>query len=253
MKIRRLVIVPGVVATVAGALMVAAVSAAGDLTVNTTADTDDGACEDLVGGDPTKDCTLREAINAANADAAKDTIRFDDMVDDDASPGDGVFTINPATAHPAITSPVNLDGATVPGYSSSPVVEINGSGTVAGPDSIGGCVGRRPGIAACQDPLVLVADGLLFRQHVGSEVNAIAVTGFEGNGIDVLAVDGFRITNSYLGLSPNGDPSGNAGTGMLMRSSSGFVVGIDPDDTPGCQPFDPDAGTERGAVESIID
>ena len=38
-------------------------------TVINTADTDDGACDQA-------DCTLREAINAANAAAGDDTIEF---------------------------------------------------------------------------------------------------------------------------------------------------------------------------------
>src|SRR6185369_10203555 len=42
-------------------------------TVNTTADTDDGACTATGTGNG---CTLREAINAANANAGKDTILF---------------------------------------------------------------------------------------------------------------------------------------------------------------------------------
>src|SRR5215470_850133 len=37
--------------------------------VNSTADTDDGSCDALGTGTGNQDCTLREAINAANADA----------------------------------------------------------------------------------------------------------------------------------------------------------------------------------------
>jgi len=46
------------------------------LIVNTIADTDDGSCDLLGQGISNKDCTLREAINAANAQAGANTITF---------------------------------------------------------------------------------------------------------------------------------------------------------------------------------
>src|SRR5262245_50398661 len=56
--------------------------------VNTTADAGDGVCDVTA-------CTLREAINAANATAGPDTIDF-------AIPGVGVHTINPTSPLPAV-------------------------------------------------------------------------------------------------------------------------------------------------------
>src|SRR5207247_2821208 len=44
--------------------------------VNSTADADDGQCAPAGTGNGNKDCTLREAINAANADAGAETITF---------------------------------------------------------------------------------------------------------------------------------------------------------------------------------
>ena len=52
---------------------------AANFTVNSTADTDDGTCD-------VSSCTLREAINAANAAAGFDTILFDPSVFPEASP-----------------------------------------------------------------------------------------------------------------------------------------------------------------------
>ena len=43
-------------------------------TVNTTSHTNDGSCDDLT---PTNDCTLWEAILAAEVDALIDTVAFD--------------------------------------------------------------------------------------------------------------------------------------------------------------------------------
>jgi CSLREA domain-containing protein len=45
-------------------------------TVNTTADTDDGACDELGTGSGNKDCSLRDAIRLANNTASADTINF---------------------------------------------------------------------------------------------------------------------------------------------------------------------------------
>ena len=54
-----------------------------DFVVNVTDDTDDGKCDLLGQGSVNRDCTLREAINAANnltPDAAVDTITFDNAL-----------------------------------------------------------------------------------------------------------------------------------------------------------------------------
>ena len=68
-------------------------------TVNSTADTDDGACTTDAGG-----CTLREAINAANDSAeAADTINF-------ALPGTAPWTVDLSTALPDLTTNMELVG-----------------------------------------------------------------------------------------------------------------------------------------------
>jgi CSLREA domain-containing protein len=78
-------------------------AAATDYTVTKTADTADGACN--------ADCSLREAIVAANADAAAPhVIRFDIT-----SPASGVRTITLGSDLPFITRPMTIDGFTQPG------------------------------------------------------------------------------------------------------------------------------------------
>src|SRR2546422_2384548 len=61
-------------------------------TVNSTADTDDGTCN-------AANCTLREAINAANTNAGADTVNFN-------IPGAGVKTITPTFVLPHLTEAV---------------------------------------------------------------------------------------------------------------------------------------------------
>src|SRR5687767_13513892 len=67
-------------------------------TVNSTADPGSGTCD-------ATECTLREAMDAANAAPGLDTIDFN-------IPGAGPHTITPASAFPTITTPVIIDGYT---------------------------------------------------------------------------------------------------------------------------------------------
>src|SRR5262249_5498665 len=71
--------------------------------VNSANDADDGVCD-------ATHCSLREAINAANANDGADTITFN-------IPGSGVHTITPSTALPFITGQVTIDGYTQSGAS----------------------------------------------------------------------------------------------------------------------------------------
>ena len=87
---------------VLGAPAAAVQGAATTFTVTKTADTADGTCD--------ADCSLREAITAANANAGTDTIAF-------AIPGGGPHTISPTSALPTITDPVIIGGFTQPGSS----------------------------------------------------------------------------------------------------------------------------------------
>jgi CSLREA domain-containing protein len=76
------------------------------LEINTTADTDDGRCDALGTGSGNQDCTLREAINAANADFGAETITFNSTVF--AAPGP--YTINLGSALPNLSSDVTITG-----------------------------------------------------------------------------------------------------------------------------------------------
>lgn len=71
--------------------------------------------------------SLRQAILDANATPGSDTINF--------SIGSGMQTISPLSPLPTITAPVSLDARTQPGYSGSPLIELNGMS--AGSNSAG--------------------------------------------------------------------------------------------------------------------
>jgi CSLREA domain-containing protein len=92
---------------------------AATLTVDSTADggdsdTSDGLCDDGTGA-----CTLRAAIEQANASVGHDTITF--------SIASGAQTIAPAGELPFITDPATIDGTTQPGFAGSPIIVLDGA------------------------------------------------------------------------------------------------------------------------------
>ena len=157
--------------------------------VNTLDDVDDGACT-------TGHCSLREAINAANALAPGGPlaqIRFDLPAP---------FIIQPTSALPALTAAVTLDGASNPG---GPVI-LDGGG--AGPGAAG---------------LTLASDG--------SSISGLEIRAFSGNGISVL--DGVHnlLTGNSLhdngglgidlggdGVTPNDFQDGDSGANDLLNA-----------------------------------
>ena len=78
-------------------------------TVNSTADPGTGGCD-------ISECTLREAITAANLNSGLNTIAF-------AISGPGPHTIKPTSALPAITNPVIIDGYTQAGTSANTLAD----------------------------------------------------------------------------------------------------------------------------------
>jgi CSLREA domain-containing protein len=167
-------------------------------TVNATADTDDGSCDPLGQGTGNKDCTLREAINAANAHANASTATADrDRIAFAIPSSDPGFTgqwfqIEPQTELPTIQDPVVIDAETQPGYSGHPLVEIRGLGND-----------------------ILQFSGLQLATGQNT-VRGLAVDGFVRT--DLLIEpdpsqpcdhcdDANLIEDSYFGLDPSGRPS----------------------------------------------
>ncbi len=142
----------------------------------------DGDCDNGSG-----DCTLRAAIQEANALTGADTIQF--------AIGTGAVTVSPATALPAITEAVTIDGTTQPGWSGAPIVEIDGSSAGA-------------------------ADGLAI-QAGSCTIEGLAITDFSGAGIRVTGVSGAVILSSYIGLHLDGStPGGNLASGIILQDNA---------------------------------
>jgi len=185
-------------------------------TVNSTGDTGDptpdGVCDDGAGN-----CTLREAIQEANALEGTQTINF--------SIGTGPHTITPGTALPGITDPVVIDGTTQncsPG--SKPCIELNGSiaegaiglNITAGSSTVKGLVINRFfwGIGLRSNGGNTVAGNF-----IGTDVNG---TANQGNFYGVALASSHNIIGGTVPQARN-VISGNSG-GILIASSSPGVA-----------------------------
>lgn len=117
--------------------------------------------------------SFRDAITQANANVGVDTIAFNIA-------GVGVKTISPASALPNITEGVVIDGTTQPGYTNSPLIELDGSNAGA-------------------------ASGL--RLVTGSStVRALVINDFQFFGVDIIS-NGNTVDRSIIGLNPAGTVS----------------------------------------------
>ncbi len=184
--------------------VVPAPALAATLTVNSTGDLPDltlgnGVCET----DITNECTLRAAIQEANAFEGADVIQFN-------IPGSGVKTISLSSALPVVTGQVTIDGYTQPGASVNTLAV--GSNAV----------------------LLIELDGNLIPNTIGldlsgsilSVVRGLAIGNFSGgNGTGIFAGTGSSIRGNYIGTDSTGTFSRfNGGVGVWINGSIGDVV-----------------------------
>ncbi|MGP0066722.1 MAG: right-handed parallel beta-helix repeat-containing protein [Isosphaeraceae bacterium] len=133
--------------------------------------------------------TLRTAIAWANsstntnpaniASPAPNTIDFDIS--------SGPFTIAPTAALPTITQQVLIDGTSQPGYSGTPIVEINGPGNVGSP---------LPGLT-------------LSTGSEGSTIRGLTIGGFFATGGIEIDSNNNVISGDDIGTDPAGDNLAN--------------------------------------------
>lgn len=134
--------------------------------------------------------TLRWAISQANAHGGGE-IAF------------GVAgTITLSRALPSLTSPVQIDGSTAPGFQKAPVVALN--------------FANQPGLVAAKG-----AEGALIQSL--SLVNA-------GSAAVTLRASRVTVAGNYIGLLPSGSPGPNRGDGVkiLASSKANLIGGFDP-------------------------
>lgn len=181
-------------------------------TVNSTgdqadADLGDPVCDAILGV-PGRQCTLRAAIQEANATPRADTIQFN-------IPGTGVRTISPNSELPAITQPVTIDGYTQPG--TSPNTLATGTNALLRIELDGTDAGNANGL--------FLAGTAVGSGSSGSVVKGLVVNRFERTGIQITS-DGNRIEGNFVGTDPSGTVDrGNAFSGVGTSAGSGNSVG----------------------------
>ncbi len=157
--------------------------------VDTTSDANLTACTSAPA-----DCSLRGAITNANNNAGTDFVYF--------GIGAGAQTIAPGSALPTITDPVTIDGTTQPGFSGTPIIELDGSGAGT--------------------PWV---DGL----HItggSSTVKGLVINNFSRDGIRLSGSGGNTIEGNYIGTDVNGAADlGNGSAGVYISDVSNNTIG----------------------------
>jgi CSLREA domain-containing protein len=158
--------------------------------VNSTADTADASAGNGVCDDGTGACTLRAAIQEANALSGADVITF--------SLGSGTPTISPATPLPDITGTVSIQGNT----GGATRIEINGTAIGSGAPAL---------------KLAAGSSGSLLRSLVINRV------GGAGAGIRIESASN-TVLDSWIGLDATGSTgvSGNAGGGVVIPRARGL-------------------------------
>src|SRR5215207_733113 len=151
--------------------------------VNSTADPGTGSCD-------VTECTLREAISAANADSAADIIDFSEVV-----PGNDDIFLDTSPL-PAIVNRLTIDGTTYPGYAGSPVFRIDGSGLTGS------------------------ADGL--HLQAATTVRGLGIVGFSGNGITIDTAGGNVVQGNVIGDAS----SPVTGAAVSVASSNNTIGGV---------------------------
>ncbi len=163
-------------------------------TVDSTGDGADSSTTDATCDDGSGNCTLRAAIEQANA-LSSGVIMFDIS-------GTGTRTISPASALPTITNPLFIDGYSQSGASAGTLlIELDGAS--AGTD----------------------ADGLTLSGE-DSVVRGLVVNGFEGNGIVLQGTSGGQfLEGNHIGTNVDGSADdGNGSAGVYVNGAPDVLL-----------------------------
>jgi CSLREA domain-containing protein len=182
------------------------------LSVNSTGDASDispgnGVCDTgNTNSQGATECTLRAAIEEANALAGTDTINFN-MPSTEAgySATPLSYTIQAGSAGglnlPAITGPVVIDGTTQPDFAGTPIIVID--------STLGGS----------SDP-----NGLTL-QAGDSTIRGLVIINSGDDGIELEIAGGNTIVGNYIGVGVDGVTAAGNGWGISVKSDGNLVGG----------------------------
>ncbi len=167
------------------------------------ADTTDKICQTATTGE----CTLRAAIQQANASSGADKIQFNIA-------GTGLHTITPASALPDITDSVTIDGYSQPGASQNTLA--TGDNAVLLIELNGASAGPTDGLLI--DAVNCTVTGLVINRFVGS---GIILNFHEGNNADGAVIDG-----NFIGTDSAGAQAlANGYSGVQALGATNVVIG----------------------------
>ena len=136
--------------------------------------------------------SLRQAMIDANANPGLDTITF--------NIGSGHQTIKPQQRLPTVIDPVVIDGTSQPGFSGTPIIEIDSSNQFDGTG--------------------------LFLDGGDSTVRSLVINESPFIGILIGSKGGNRIEGCYIGTDATGTIArSNGGSGIHVRSSNNIIGG----------------------------
>ena len=138
-------------------------------------------------------CSLRAAIQQANASEGKDWIFFQIAT--------GVQTIAPLSPLPTIGEQVVIDATTQPGFSGTPLIELTGGNAGAGANGL------------------TIASGK-------STVRGLAIDGFNGWGVLIALSGSNRIAGNYIGADVTGsNAKPNVAGGISIEGTASNIIG----------------------------
>jgi subtilisin-like proprotein convertase family protein/predicted nucleotidyltransferase len=168
--------------------------------------------------------SLRAVLNWANSNPGKDTVIFKiPSTDPGYNTSTNAFTIRPLSPLPQITDSAIIDGTTQPGYSTRPVIELDGSnaGIVdglyisAGNSTVRGLTINRFGV----DAIRLTGNGgnIIEGNFIGTDVTGTQDLGNSYSGISILS------PNNIIGgktVKARNIISGNDNVGIYITEST---------------------------------
>ncbi len=136
--------------------------------------------------------SLRAAIEQADSLKGKETIDF--------AIGKGAHTIEPLSALPSVTTPVTINGTTQPGYSSKPLIVLDGVHA-----------GKANGIE--------ITDG-------GTTIKGLVINNFQGDGILAEVNGSNTIQGDYIGTDLTGSIKEPNNDGVLLGGGGNIIGGV---------------------------
>lgn len=181
------------------------------LLVTSVADTDGTTCG--------ANCTLRQAINVANATPGGDSIAFDV-----ASPGP--FQLLPATALPTITDALTIDGYTQPGSSPNTSATADNAVITALLNGSGIATGIISGLGVCASNVTIRGLSIVNFPGQGINLGGTSTGGACAGGPFVGGV----VAGNFVGLTLTSAAAGNGFTGIVVSRFEARIGGTLPAD-----------------------